>query len=625
MKTPHTYSLVVIACSVIVLLCSGCEKYLDKTPASDVTEEQVFGNYRNFQGYLDYLYGTGLIKYIGQCYTASFDLGDEAFNNKTFPASYSIPTGDYMWLYRNTSHNPFVTVKGDHVGLWDQSLANIRVCNHALERLNLLTGTEEEYRLLKGQALFFRAWSHMEISKFWGGLPYIDKFLSPDDDLQLKRLSFRETMLRVAKDFDEASALLPENWDLTTVGLLSKGSNTGRVTKGAALALKSRALLYAASPLAEKIERGTAEYNTEICEEAAAAAYEVIKLAEKGVYSLVPWDEYTTNFCDSRSIVNSVYTSETIFAKLSTDKGQSQILNMGIGRVYNSQRFGGNGVVTAPTVNFINLFETATGYAIDDAPPSDYNNLLPWQHRDPRLLKDVLVDGVKWIAKNNGENAKIQLYSAGGSSTSGMGLDRNPQSGGSCTGYLLRKYIPYKVNNTDLGSEWNNYRFCCPYIRLAEVYLNYAEAINEVYGPTSAPSWSSLSAVDAVNIIRRRVKLPENEDATLPAELIEYGEESLPDVRDIYITSREVFRERIRNERSVELAFEGHRFIDLRRWYIAHLPEYRIRFAAEFDKSHSYYRETLLFDGQFEQKHYWFPFRTTDVQQYAGFEQNPGW
>ncbi|MBQ0077170.1 MAG: RagB/SusD family nutrient uptake outer membrane protein [Bacteroidales bacterium] len=610
---------------IVLALVSACEPYLEKTPSSDVNEEQVFGNYRYFQGFLDVLYGTGLIKYVGQCYTASMDFGDDVYNNKTFPVSFNIPMGDYMWLYRNTSHNPFVTVSGDHVGLWDQALENIRTCNHALERMDYLTGTEEEYNLLKGQALFFRAWNHFELAKYWGGLPYISKYFSPEDNLKLPRLSFKETLLNVAADFAAAAELLPEDWNDTQVGSQSRGSNVGRATKGAALALESRALLYAASPLTTKLETGVAEYDPELCEQAAKVAYEVIKMADRGVYALVPWSEYSTNFCDSRSSINSIWTTETIFAKISTAKGQSQILNLGIGRLHNSQRFGGNGVVTAPTVNMVNMYETATGYAIADAPAGDYDKLRPWRNRDPRLLKDILVDGTKWIAKNSSESSYIQLYSAGGSSSTGMGLDRDPQAGGSITGYLIRKYIPYKVNNTDLGSDWNNYRYSCPYIRLAEVYLNYAEALNEVKGPDIAPSWGALTALEAVNIVRRRVKLPESEDATQPAELISYGDESLPDVRSIYTGSKDKFRDRIRNERSVELAFEGHRFVDLRRWYLAHLPEYRTRYAAEFDKNHTYYREVVLFEGQFDDKHYWFPFRKSDVQQYDGFTQNPGW
>lgn len=608
---------------------TGCEDYLERTPDSDLSEEQVFGNYRNFQGYIDELYGYGLIKYLSAHWTASMDFGDDVYNNKTFPVSFNIPTGNYWWIWSNTDHNPFINQIKDPVsssqwGIWDQGLINIRRANHAIENLDKLTNnTQEEYNLLRGQALFFRAWNHFEIAKFWGGLPYIDKYLEPSDDMRLERLSFRETLLRVADDLTEAADLLPVDWDQTAQGANAPGTNTGRITKGAALALKSRALLYAASPLATRMETGVAEYDLELCEEAAKAAYEVLKLANQGVYSLVPWSDYSYMFADSRSTTGVIWSDETIFAKMITAKGGGQVTN-GIGRIHNSQRFGGNGVVTSPTVNFINLYETATGYAIKDAPDGDYDAVVPWRHRDPRMLKTILVDGVKWVSTKSDESAYVQLYNAGGTSASGIGLDREA-SGGSVTGYLIRKYIPYKVNTIEKGSDWNNFRFMCPYIRLAEMYLNYAEAVNEVYGPTSVPGWADLSAADAINTIRRRVKLPANEDVTLPAELMEYSDESFPDVQSMYLTSKEVFRDRIRNERSVELAFEGHRFCDMRRWYLCGTREYKVRYAASFDKQHTYYREEVLFEGPFDEKHYWFPFKRTDVQQYEGFQQNPGW
>ena len=91
-----------------------------------------------------------------------------------------------------------------------------------------------------------------------------------------------------------------------------------------------------------------------------------------------------------------------------------------------------------------------------------------------------------------------------------------------------------------------------------------------------------------------------------------------------FTADRETFRKRIWNERSVELAYEGHRWYDIRRWYVAHLPEYKIRYKGVFDKEHTFYREVELFTAQFDDKHCR-PFRRSDVEQYEGFEQNPGW
>lgn len=624
-----------LALLVPVLLLSGCQKYLEKTPDSNITDEQVFGSYRNFQGYLDVLYGDGLIVYHVQAYTSSFDFGDDVDCNKTFPSGYAIPRGDYMWITgpnHNIDQNPFITTtQSAHFGLWDQGWANIRTCNYGLEHLDMLANaTQDEHDKLEGQMLFFRAWNHFEIAKYWGGLPYVTTAYAPGDDMKLPRLSYKETLMKIVDDLTQAADLLPVMWDNTPMG-----PNTGRVTKGAALALKARALLYAASPLTTKMETGNAVYDLDLCKQAAEAADEVIKLADQGVYSLVPWSDYSYQFADCRppaSNNRAIYTTETIFAKIkpATAIGGGQVTNFGIGRLHNSGRFGGNSVVTSPTANFVDLYETATGYAIADAPASDYNPLIPWANRDPRLWKTILVDGVKWVASlpASDPTAFIQLYTNVGGSND-IGLDRGSgASVQSTTGYLIRKYIPYKVNNKETPlTEYNNFRFNCPYIRLAEMYLDFAEAANEVYGPTVAPTdfdAGGLTALEAINILRRRVKLPVAEDITAAEQV--YGAQSLPDVRPQYYASKEIFRDRIRNERSVELAFEGQRFIDLRRWYLSHLPQYKRRYECQFNKAHTYCKEALLFEGQFDEgKHYWFPFKQSLVNQYEAFKQNPGW
>jgi len=623
-----------IAVPLLLLLFSSCEKYLDKSVNSNISDTQVFGSYKSFQGYLDVLYGDGLIALHSQTYTATFDIGDDVDNTREYTTSYAFPRGDYRWVWNNKNQNPFITTTAaadsPHIGLWDQAWINIRTCNFGLQNMDLLTNyTQEEYNRLKGQMLFFRAWNHMELAKYWGGLPYIEVAYAPDDDMKLPRLSFKQTMLKVAEDLAQAAPLLPEVWEDPAV-------NTGRITRGAAFALLSRALLYAASPLTGKLETGVAQYDIELCKQSAQAAYEVIKLEQAGVYQLVSWDDYLYQFCDSRPsniTARGIYTTETIFSKVKNAMGSSgsggggQIDNA-MGRVFNSQRFGGNGVVTSPTANFVDIYETATGFAIADAPAGDYNPLIPWAKRDPRLFKTILTDGVKWVEKNTNEDAYIQLYTNVGTSTA-IGKDRiNGSNVQSKTGYLVRKYIPYRVNSVDAGTDWSNYRFNCPYIRLAEIYLNYAEAVNEAYGPKVAPTdfdAGGLTAEGAINKLRDRVKLPINEDLTKPAELQTYGTVSLPHVQNIYLTDKETFRERIYNERSVELAFEGHRFTDMRRWLKTQTDAYRKRYRHDFNKEHTYIERNLLFDAPFEDKHFWFPFKTSDVEQYAAFTQNPGW
>ena len=152
-------------------------------------------------------------------------------------------------------------------------------------------------------------------------------------------------------------------------------------------------------------------------------------------------------------------------------------------------------------------------------------------------------------------------------------------------------------------------------MRYSDLLLVYAEAANEAWGPQTVPNFTNgktgITSLEAVNRVRQRVQL---EDGT-----------SFPQVDGQYTNDKLIFRERIRNERTVELCFEGHRFDDIRRWYIAHTIENRRLYGMEFDKEHSYYKRFILTDRIFDDKHYWLPFSKDLVSFYDGFKQNPGW
>ena len=143
-------------------------------------------------------------------------------------------------------------------------------------------------------------------------------------------------------------------------------------------------------------------------------------------------------------------------------------------------------------------------------------------------------------------------------------------------------------------------------MRLPDIYLMYAEAVNEVYGPTTVPANipGGLTAAQAVNFIRARA--------------------GVPDVDAQYL-NKDDFREVIINERDVELAFEGHRWFDLRRWHRSHLLENREVYGLEFDAAHTYFNKVLYRTNVFEDKHWWLPFQVDQVSLYPEFTQNAGW
>lgn len=627
----------------LLVFSMSCEEYLDRTDYSEVTEDEIFNNYHNFQGFVDGLYAR-MTNFFGRT-ARSFNAADDVFGNDVDVISYRFPLGDYYHIWQNKMRYVFRTYDGQpgvidfNQGIWEGGWQGIRRANVGLENWDLLiNATQEEKELLLGQLYFFRAWYHYWIAVCWGGIPYIDELLESDDNLKLPRLSLEETLLKVAEDFDKAVQYLPWDWNETSQGLSAPNSSYGRVTKGAALGMKSRTYLYLASPWIEGLKTGISSgYNLDYCDSAATAAAKVIN---SNRYSLVPWEEYsfnfawTNNFDEKHSYHRNIISDENIFTitpqgGVNNDKylrkGNWTFIHIIEPHHYPLRLAGaGKGLVASATQNFINMYESASGYPIDH-PKSGYDPNKPWENRDPRLLKTILLDGTLWRDDPTipEEEKRLQTYSYGGEDGGG-GMDivsNHPVT----TAYVIRKYMCYGVWANPSGPNYNEYRVRLPYIRLAEMYLNYAEAVNEMMGPDGALPGESLTAVEAINTVRRRVKMPVNEDISMPWELNTYANESFPDVPAEFTTSTEIFRERIRNERSIELAFEAHRWFDIRRWFIAHKLDKRI-LKGKFDKDHTNFEEEVIGTRVFDYpKHYLLPFNRNDVYLYEDFKQNPGW
>lgn len=580
----------------------GCDEYLDQTPDAVVNEDDIFGTYRDFQGFVDRNYAF-IVDNIKQSEMNTFLICDHAYGQ--YNGQYKdAEAGDYfsiiggpsakrsMFWASEANTNTNINVSG--AGIWADGWEGIRLNNLVLKNLPLLVdATDEERNLIEGQAYFFRAFLYLEIIKSFGGMPYVDKYLGAEDDLNIPRLSYWETTEKIVADFDKAISLLPENWDNTVAGGLVAGLNAGRATKGAAMAFKAQALQYAGSPLMvnESSAKGYV-FDEEYMKRGAAAAYEVIKLADKGVYSLTPWNEYYGMF--NRNDGTVPFTSETIFQRF-TDANSNKYNSYGqgtwnilIGRTMAPSRLGGNNSTINPTQNLINEFETINGLPISDA-ASGYDPMDPWKNRDPRLRGGILVDGDSWTFKSGNE---CQFYIGG---RDDIAENASP--------YFCKKFWTKGCNNKD--KLWAEARFNCPNMRLAHVYLIYAECANEAYGPNGKAPGANLSAVDAINIVRNRA--------------------GMPNVNAKFLGSKEEFRKRIWAERSAELFFEGFRWFDIRRWHVAHLEENRKIYRLTFPKNHSYFNQEHFATKVFEEKHYWLPIYRQQVSLYEGFQQNPGW
>jgi hypothetical protein len=462
-----------------------------------------------------------------------------------------------------------------------------------IEKAPGLNGTQEEKDLLAGQGYFFRALLHWEIIIRWGGIPYIDKVYTATDDLMLPRLTFQECVERMVEDLDKAAELLPLDWDDTETGKKREGFNTGSATKGAALAYKARALLYAGSPLMVADAGGAYVFDLEYMRRAASAAWEVIKLADQGVYALTPFEDcilmYATKEC------STPWTDEVIFARIANNWWTRWTFACGpaelkwrLGRIHCPGKYGGGtNWIETPTQNLVDMFETIDGLPIDD-PASIYDPMDPWSNRDPRFRANIYVDGDQ-VASS--PESTVEFFQGGSDWKETI-----------VTCYYAKKYWPEGANKWDL--ETSGYGMQTPLMRLADIYLIYAEAMNEAEGPEGVATGANLSALEAVNIVRRRAGQPD-----IPAKF--HNQDDL--------------RERIRTERSVELCFEGHRWHDMRRWYIAHEQENLPVYSLEFDKDYTFFNRVVVLTRVFEQKHYWLPFPRTQTQIYPTWPQNPGW
>jgi hypothetical protein len=593
----------------------SCKKYLDRPLEAGVSEKDVFANFKSFQGYTEELYAC-LPDMSKSTWNGEWNMGDDMLSttNATYRLNAEFDNGNYRawqtggggwdnsWLDDsgpntdpNESHNK---------GLWPLSWYGIRKANLGLANMDKMAGTQEEKDVIKGQLLFFRGFFHFQLMSFWGGLPYIDTVLSSSAKLELPRLNYRETALKAAKDFEDAAALLPVNWDNTVVGQATLNNNQQRVTKAAALGMKGRDLLYAASPMMNQESTGNATYDQELCKQAADAFYRVLKMTDNGesYYKLLTWDKYTDNWYSISSYGKHPGYPEVIFGPPTFAAWQSRwsLVNMFI-----PPALGGEAGISSPAANYVNYFGMANGLPLDAA-GSGYDMTDPWANRDPRFYKDIIYDGIQMIKGTaNAAYRFANLYSDPDGTGQSGNLRR--ESDASRTGYLVRKFVTNGCNNTD--NEWNNINIVIPYLRLADVYLMYAETVVQGYGTPQSSYPGYVSAVDAVNKIRARATVP-NIDARFTA-------------------SKDAFMGELMRERAVELAFEGLRWHDLRRWNVAGDKKYREKTAADFGRGTNgkptNLRERLLVTRVFEKKHNWLPLPTNQVNLYPAFGQNPGW
>ena len=627
MKQYINHTIIVGALTLSMLgVNTSCTDYLDKSPYSDIAENDPYKNYKNFQGFVEELYNCIPIISNNE-YHNSINLGEEEYwqpDELRFFAR-SVDYGDFWgWTtcyYSYPNHRRSGKANSnshtDKGNLWELAWYGIRKANIGIANLDKLVGaTDEERRLIEGQLYFFRGWFHFMLMEWWGGMPYIDYVIPADVTPQLPRLSWRECAEKCVADFDHAIPLVPVDWDQTTVGKNTLGNNNIRINKVMALAYKGKTLLWAGSPLMNWASGGERDtYDTELCKRGADALGEALKLCDDTKrYELADMSEYSDLFLvhNAGGKLNGV--KEAIFREnlaYYDKRWQFNMIND-----FRPTNITASGLKCYPTANYVNYFGMQNGYPIKNLAASDaqsgYDPKYPWKNRDPRLYKTIMFDGMKYMS-TGGKSGSVELYTGGKHSKEAI-----PKNG--CfTGYLNMKLCPQLMNPVDGYTSGNVVIFSL--MRLADVYLMYAEAAAVGYGsPQGKATTYDMTAEQAINVIRQRA--------------------GVNDVLPQFTDNTTHFLDEVRRERAVELAFEGFRFTDLRRWMLIDKSPYTLKTKIEFDRgvsssSYNYdkpeenmvknLREEVILERKYTDRHYWLPLPKDDVYLYEGFYQNPGW
>lgn len=604
---------------------TSCKDYLDKAPNSDIAESDPYKNFKNFQGYVEELYNCIPVVSNSEYHTC-FNYGEDEYwePQELRLQSRNVDNGDfwgwtscyYGYPQNAYSMSPGATDRRSRSNLWGNCWYGIRKANIGIANLDKIVDmTQEERNLIEGQLYFFRAWFHFMLMEWWGGMPYIDEAIPSDVTPQYPRLSWQECAEKCAKDFDHAIPLLPVDWDKTASGKATLGNNSQRINKIMALAYKGKTLLWAGSPLMNKEATGSSEYSAEYCKRAADALGEALQQTEQtGRYELAPMDQYNDLFLVHNSNGKLNGLKEAIFRENVIDFGSRWRWNMI--NDFRPQSIEYSGIKCYPAANYVNYFGMANGYPIKDAEKADtesgYDPTHPFKGRDPRFYKDIMFDGVKFKS-TGGASGCVELF------TNGRESEEKNEKKGCFTGYMNMKHCPQLMNSVD-GYKENNIMILS-LMRLADVYLMYAEAVATGYGaPTAKASTYTLTALEAVNKIRQRAGVAD----------------FLPE----FTSSTKAFLPELYRERAVELAFEGFRFMDLRRWLLLDKYPYNIKTKIEFDRAvsaddYNYkqpeenaiknLREEVLIERKYTDRHHWYPLPKNDVYLYEGFQQNPGW
>lgn len=543
-----TNKIILYALLITGGIFTSCKKdYLDIVPSDKIADVTVLSDSSLFENFVINRYmGVRLQDKEAEGTPPGFGRGFEyaLWSSLTDESMYN--NDDNTWLIQRGMLAPENT--GIAGTLWGRSYRSIRECNYGLNNIVQVPMSDLLRNKLRGELHFIRAFRYHDLIRNYGGVILMgDKVYNLGDDMTDPSLytksSLKDCIDYAVAELDSAAQYLP--------AVNSDAWAAGRATSGAALALKARLLLYAASPL----------YNVGTWEAAAAAAKAVMDLNQYTIAS-----DYSKLFLDAGS-------SEIIFCRQYAIGARHVCLEISNGpNGYNG--WAGN----TPLQNLVDAYEMRNGKPITDA-ASGYDPAHPYNGRDPRFYATILYNGAPY------RGTTVQTFTPGGKDSNEGPSNWNASK----TGYYLRKFMD---DRNPIDNPWN-VAGLQPwiYLRYAEILLSYAEAQNEAAGPDA-------TVYAAVNQVRQRSSVSQ---PPLPAGL-----------------SQADMRAAIRRERQVELAFEEHRFYDVRRWRIAmeteNVPAYGITVQIRNGSDTVYTRKVALSDRSFAEKNYWLPIPRTEIQ-----------
>lgn len=587
-----------IILSILVLntvLVTSCDNdFLETSPLDQIAETSVFTDQDLAKAYVNGIY-VNLNKSFAKRMKAVFS--DEAHrrdDNSVFTFNKSLLTADGIpsWGHEN----------------WTNLYGSIRNCNVFLENIEKASF---DYSALKGEVIFLRAWLYHNLIRLYGGVPIITEAYSLSDDFKAPRDAYADCVSFISGECDAAAELLP---------LVQTGDNIGRATRGAALALKSRVLLHAASDLFNStVFAGFSKpeligypggSRTEKWQAAKNAARAVIDLNQYSLYkaSPGPGDNIMQNYTE---VFLKKLTEEDIWVRFETSMTTGGDNNLAMMNGPNGYESEGN---NATSGNLVDAFEMKDGTKFDWNNPD--HKALPYTDREPRFYANIFYEGAKWIPRPQFSVGLdpigiihvgyFQKWNAANSTTviePGIDSRDSPFAAGNSgqTLYLSRKFIDPAFSSPPSYSpgKWQDVTW--RYFRYAEILLNYAEACIELGEDSEARTY--------INMVRTRA--------------------GLPDVTE----SGAALRARYRNERRIELMYEDHRFFDVRRWVIGsegYGPFYKANVTYELLPDKTTAAVPTVFHEVLEtrawlDKAYFFPIMRDEMNKNNMLVQNPGY